>query len=292
MRRISNSLAMAGASWRVLQADKELLVITVMSFVCTLSVALLSGGAVYFSLHQVVEADGTTNLGPTPLTWVVGVVGYLLITFVVTFFAAALVAGTRERLMGGRPNLGSAFSAASRRLPEIFLWSLLTGTVGLILSAIENRGGMVVRLIFRLIGMTWRIVTWLAVPVIVAEGTGPIRSLKRSAGLFRQTWGENLVGQIGFGLIGLVAMVPGLLIAGLLMVHLPVAGIVVGFLWVAAVSVVISTMTGIFRTVLYQFASGGPLPPGFDQANLAAAFRARKPRSGSSAVPPASSWSA
>jgi len=276
MRRISNSFAMAGASWRVLQSDKELLAIPIMSFVCTLAVALLSGGAVYFSLDRVVAADGTTSLGATPLTWVVGVVAYLLITFVVTFFAAALVAGARERLTGGQPTLGSAFSAASRRLPEIFMWSLLIGTVGLVLSAIENRGGVIVRLISRAIGMTWRIVTWLAVPVIVAEGTGPITSLKRSAGLFRQTWGENLVGQIGFGLIGLLAMVPGLIIAGLLMVHLPAAGIVVGVLWVAAVSVIISTMSGIFRTVLYQFASGGTLPPEFDQTDLSSAFRTRR----------------
>ncbi len=266
---------MAGTSWRVLQSDKQLMVIPVLSFLCAMAVALLSGGAVYFSLHRVVEVDGTTSLGATPLTWVVGAVAYLLITFVVTFFAAALVAGARERMTGGRPTLGSAFSSASRRLPEIFLWSLLTGTVGLILNAIENRGGLLVRLVVRAIGMSWRIVTWLAVPVIVAEGTGPITSLKRSAGLFRQTWGENLVGQLGFGLIGLLAMLPGLLIAGLLMVNLPVAGIVVGFLWVAAVSVVISTMTGIFRTVLYQFASGGALPPEFDHAALSAAFTSR-----------------
>jgi hypothetical protein len=288
--RISNSLAVAGASWRVLQSDKELMVIPVLSFVATLSVALLSGGAVWFSLRQVVEADGSTSLGPTPLTWVVGAVAYLLITFVVTFFAAALVAGARERLMGGQPTLSSAFSTASARLPEIFLWSLLTGTIGLVLSFIENRGGLVVRLVSRLIGMTWRIVTWLAVPVIVAEGTGPVTSLKRSAGLFRQTWGENLAGQVGFGLVGLLAMLPGLVIAGLLMVNLPVAGIVVGFLWVAGVSVVLSTMSGIFRTVLYQFASGGPLPPEFDHATLAAAFRPRRGRGSATTSTPASPW--
>lgn len=278
MRRISNSFAMARASWQVLQSDKQLMVIPVLSFLCTMAVALLSGGAVYVSLHQVVASDGTTSLGPTPLTWAVGAVAYLLITFVVTFFAAALVAGARERLTGGSADLGSAFSAASRRLPEIFLWSLLTGTVGLILNAVENRGGLLVRLVVRAIGMSWRIVTWLTVPVIVAEGTGPITSLKRSAGLFRQTWGENLVGQIGFGVIGLLAVAPGLIIAVLLMVTLPVAGIVVGFLWVAAVSVVISTLSGIFRTVLYQFAAGGDLPAEFDQAMLGSVFRDRKTR--------------
>jgi Family of unknown function (DUF6159) len=283
MRRIANSVAMAGASWRVLQSDKQLMVIPVMSFACTLAVALLSGGAVWFSLHQVIEADGSTGVGPTPLTWVVGAVAYLLITFVVTFFTAALVAGARERLMTGTSSLGSAFSATSRRLPEIALWALLVGTVGLILQALENRAGIVIRLLLRGLGMSWRIATWLAIPVIVAEGTGPITSLKRSAGLFRQTWGENLVGQFGFGLVGLLAIVPGLVIAGLLMVNLPLVGIVVGFVWVASVSVVISTMTGIFRTVLYQYASGGALPPEFDHGMLGSAFASRQGRVGARA---------
>lgn len=276
MRRLSNSFALAGASWRVLVSDKQLMVIPVLSFLCTVAVAGLSGGAVIFSLHRATEVDGTTSLGATPLTWVVGAVAYLLITFVVTFFAAALVAGARERLTTGRSSLGSAFATASRRLPEIFLWSLLTGTVGLVLNAIENRGGILIRLVARAVGMSWRIVTWLAVPVIVAEGTGPFTSLKRSAGLFRNTWGENLVGQIGFGLVALLALLPGLLIAGLLMVDLPLAGIVVGIMWVAVVSVVISTMTGIFRTVLYQFASGGSLPLEFDHGMLGEVFRSRQ----------------
>ncbi len=248
---------MAGASWRVLQSDKELMAIPIMSFVCTMALALVSGGAVYLSLDRhVVSSDGTTGVALTPFTYVVGAAAYLLITFAVTFFAAALVAGARERLMGGRPSLGSAFSTAWGRLPEIFLWSLLTGTVGLVLNVIRNRTGIIGAIATRAVGMAWEVVTWLAVPVIVAEGTGPIVSLKRSAGLFRLTWGENLAGQIGFGLVGLLAMLPGLIISGLLLVNLPVVGIVIGVLWVAAVSVVISTMTGIFRTVLYQFAVG------------------------------------
>ena len=52
MRRISNSFAMAGASWRMLQSDKQLMVIPILSFLCTMAVALLSGGAVYVSLHH------------------------------------------------------------------------------------------------------------------------------------------------------------------------------------------------------------------------------------------------
>jgi Family of unknown function (DUF6159) len=277
MRRFRNSVAMARASWAVLQSDKELLAIPIMSFLATVALVLVSGGAVYFSLDRhVANADGTTGVSATPLTFVVGAVAYLLVTFAVTFFAAALVAGARERLMGGNPTLGSAFGAASARLPEIFLWSLLTGTVGLILNTIRNRSGVIGAVATRLVGMAWEIVTWLAIPVIVAEGTGPIASLKRSAGLFRNTWGENLIGQLGFGLIGFLAMLPGLVIGGLLLVSLPIVGIVVGGLWIAVVAVVVSTMTGIFRAVLYQYASGGPIPGQFDADALASAFQPRR----------------
>jgi len=270
---------MAVASWRVLQSDKELMAIPVMSFFATAATTILSGGAIYFSLdHRAAVPAGQSAYAATPLTYAVGAVAYLLITFVVTFFAAALVAGARERLLGGNPTLGSAFAVAYSRLGPIFLWSLLTGTVGLVLNAIQNRAGIFGQLIVRAVGMAWQIVTWLAVPVIVVEGTGPITSLKRSAGLFKQTWGENLIGQVGFGIIGLLFMLPGLVIAGLLLVHFPLVGIFVGVAWVAIVSVVTSTLSGIFRTALYHFASGQPVPAEFDHAQLAGAFQTRKGR--------------
>jgi len=267
---------MVKASWRVLQSDKELMAIPVMSFFATVAVALLCGGGLFLSLaHNTVVTAGQSEYSPTPLTYVVGVVGYLLITFVVTFFAAALVAGARERLLGGNPTLGSAFAVATSRLGAIFLWSLLTGTVGLILNAIQQRSGLLGQIVVRAVGMAWQIVTWLAVPVIVVEGTGPITSLKRSAHLFRQTWGENLIGQVGFGLVGFLFMAPGLLVAGILTALVPLLGIAIGIIWIAVVSVVLSTLSGIFRTALYHFAAGEPVPPEFGQAELAAAFRTR-----------------
>ena len=115
--------------------------------------------------------------------------------------ASACSAATRP---SARPSPSPA-----RRLGAIFLWSLLTGTVGLVLNTIQQRAGLLGGIVVRAIGMAWQIVTWLAVPVIVVEGTGPVTSLKRSAHLFRQTWGENLIGQVGFGLVGFVFMAPG-----------------------------------------------------------------------------------
>ena len=53
-------------------------------------------------------------------------------------------------------------------------------------------------------------------------------------------------------------------------------GIVVGIIWIAVVSVVLSTLSGIFRTALYHFAAGEPVPAEFCHDELAAAFQTRK----------------
>ena len=184
-----------------------------MSFLATVAVGRCSAAAASSCRWPTTPPSppARASTAHTPLTYVVGVVGYLLITFVVTFFAAALVAGARERLLGGNPTLGSAFAVAARPPRPIFLWSLLTGTVGShpqhhpeagpASSARSSSGPS-----------AWpgRSSPGWPCPVIVVEGTGPITSLKRSAALFRQTWGENLIGQVGFGLVGFVFMVPGL----------------------------------------------------------------------------------
>lgn len=279
MRRLSNSIALAKSSWAVLKTDKELALIPVISFFATLAVMALAGGGVYFSLTEKITQPGnTTSMQATPLTYVVGAIGYLAITFVVTYFAAVLVSGAYQRLSGGNPTLGSAFSQASSRLGQIFAWSMLTGTVGLILQAIRSRAGFLGQIIVNLVGMAWEIVTWLAVPVVVVEGTGPINSLKKSAGLFKKTWGENLIAQAGFGLLGLVLMLPAIVIAMLVGVAIPVAGLAIAAVWVAIVSVVLSALNGIFRTALYMYAATEQTPAFFTEQELAGAFAPKKHR--------------
>ena len=215
-----------------------------------------------------------TTLGPTPVTYALGVVAYLLITFIVTFFAAALVAGAHERLTGGDATLGSAFGVAAGRLGPIFLWSMLTGTVGLVLQSIESRAGIVGQVVSRAVGTAWRVVTWLAVPVIVVEGTGPFTSLKKAGGLFKRTWGENLIAQGGLGIISFLAMLAGVVVCGAITYAVPLVGIPLFVVWIAVSSTIIATLNGIYRTALYLYADGRPVQ-GFDQQALAGAFRPR-----------------
>ena len=288
MGRFSNSMALAKSSWAVLKADKELMVIPVVSFVATLVTTVLMGVATFMSLREQappkvpsnltplvgdVTTTGTT-LGPTPVTYALGFVGYLLVTFIVTFFAAALVAGAYERLNGGNPTLGQAFGVAGGRVGPIFLWSMLSGTVGFVLSQLESRTGIFGQIAVRMIGTAWRVVTWLAVPVIVVEGTNPIDSLKRAGSLFKRTWGENLIAQGGLGILSFLAMLAGVVVAGAVFTAVPVLGVVIFVVWIAVASTIIATLNGIYRTALYLYAAGHRVA-WFDEQALAGAFRPR-----------------
>lgn len=278
MGRFANSLELTKASWGVLKADKELAAIPAISFVVSGAVTALVAGSVWFTLDvQTATTAGSDEYSPTPVTYVVGFVGYLLITFVVTFFTGALVSGALQRFRGSDPSLSSSFEGASKHLVPLFLWSLLSGTVGYVLQALEQRAGFLGQLVIRAVGMAWQVVTWLAIPVIIDQGTGPIDSLKQSAGLFKRTWGENLIAQAGLGIIGMLVMLPGILLGMGLMAALPVLGVVVLVLWIAGVSVVFSSLNGILRTAIYLYATGQQVPE-FPTQALAGAFGPRKSR--------------
>ena len=122
--------------------------------------------------------------------------------------------------------------------------------------------------------------TFLVLPVIVIEQIGPIQAVKRSAELFKHTWGENMMANAGIGIVSLVATVVGVLPCMLLIaVGGPVAvlGIVVAVAWVIAVQLVAATLTGILQIALYRFATDGTAP-GFDNDKLREAFRPRGAR--------------
>lgn len=274
MGRLSRSWEIAKASGRVLRTDKELVVLPLIGFVATLVVAAAFGTLTFLTIDET-TVGASTEYDPTPFTYVIGAAAYLLTTFTGIFFTSALVGGAYQRLTGGDPTVGSSLAAAYHRIGPIFLWSLVVTTVGLILQAIEERAGFIGAIIANLVGAAWRIVTWLAVPIIVVEGSGPFASLKKSAQLFKHTWGENVVAQIGFGLLGFLLILPGIVVGGLLIAAAPIAGIPLVIVWFAAVSLVLAALNGIYRAALYIYAETGQVPTGFSQETFSQAFAPR-----------------
>ncbi len=281
MERLRKTWGLAKASWEVLKADKELVTLPVMSAVAMIVVALAFIVPVILIGNALDE--GTEGFAPGALGYLLMVIGYFVVTSVGVFFNAALVSGAYQRLTGGDPTVGSSLSGAAARLHRLIPWALLAGTVGLILQLIEDRLGPLGPIVANLLGAAWRVITFLVIPVLIIEDIGPIDGLKRGAGLFKKTWGENVAAYVGFGLLGFLAVIPGVVVLAVLAVTgidaLIVLGVIIAVVWIVATSAVIAALSGIFQAALYLYAINGEVPTGFSQEALAGSFGPRKGKS-------------
>lgn len=282
MGRIQRSWYLGKLSWRVLRNDRTLATFPVlMGIGALISVGIFGGLIALTGVKDAASSSGDgSSSGLEPIGWVLVVVMYLVTGVVITYFQAALVLGANERLDGRDATVGGSLAGATHRFPAIVGWAILNTTVSMLIQAIEERAGFLGAIIANLFGAAWRIVTFLAIPVVAIEAAGPITSLKRSGQLLKSTWGENLGAQLGFGLLSFVAMLPGLLLIGLaIATNSWAAGIPVGTVGVILVliaAVVVSAMTGIYKTALYRYAVDGKAPAGFAESDLADAFAPRQ----------------
>lgn len=266
----------AKASWAVLQHDRELAVLPVLGALSSLVVIAAVGIPIWLSTDGI--DDGGSGTGSEPMLWIGGIIILFGITVISIFFNAAVVSGARERFSGGDPTISSAIKGAFSRLHVIVPWAILALTVGMILRAIQSSDNAIARILGSLLNMAWGVLTFLVVPILVVEQTGPFSSVKRSGELLRHTWGENLIAQVGFGLIGIVAAIPGVLIAviGASAGSVgAVIGITIGISWIALVSVIVSTLTAIFQMALYLYATTGQVPMGFESSGISDTFHER-----------------
>ena len=270
MGRISNSIALAKSSWQILKADKELLLLPVISGIASIIVAAT------FVL-PLLNSGGLDDGEMSTTGYVLLFVMYVVLAYITIFFNAALVSAAHERLSGGDPTVGSAIRGAASRAGKILPWAIVSATVSMILRAIEERAGFVGQIVAAFAGMAWAVVTFLVLPIIVIEGMGVRDAIKKSGSLFKRTWGENLAAQIGFSLIGFVAVLPAIAIivfgigAG---GGAAAAAVVVGIVWIIVVSVILAALSVIFQTALYHFAIDGSVPSGyFGDSVMRSAFR-------------------
>lgn len=283
MDRLRRSWALAGSSWAVLREDKELLLLPVISAVA----ALVCVGP-FLASALVLGFEGSSAAEPsfTPgvVGWVLAFLGYLVGAYVTIFFQAALVHAANERLAGGDPTLGSALAGAAERAGHILPWALLSATVSIVLRSIQERSGIVGRIVVGLAGLAWTLVTFLVLPIIVIEGVGVRDALRRSGTAFRATWGENVAGHAGIGLVTGLATLLGAVVC-LSVVFLGassgssvpvVVGLVALVLWVAVVAVVGAALSGVYQTALYRYAVLGEEPTGFSSAQISAAFEPKR----------------
>lgn len=278
MGRWGRSKELARASWALLRQDKELMVLPLISGLASLAIAATFLVPLFLT-SRTTDAAGETTIEPTVVGYVLLFLMYVVLAYVAIFFKAALLCGADERMRGGNPSLGSSLAGAASHAGKILPWAVVSATVSVILRSLEERAGLLGRLVIGVVGMAWAAVTFLVLPVLVFEGVGVGQAIKRSTAMLKQTWGENLLVNIGIGLVAFLLTLPAflLLLAG------AATGTALGFgttlviavVWLIGVSCWASAMTGIFQLALYRYATQAPLPDAFAQANLAYAFAPR-----------------
>ena len=265
--------ARIGRGWRVtklgmhvVRADPELMVYMLFSVILSIiaSIVLLTttGGLEYFIGGEEGSEDGAFVVG--------SFLSYMAIAIITVFWNAAIIASAHERLTAGtNPSFSYGIKQAMKCLPQIVIWGLISGTVGLIIMALESmrdskNPGMALLggLISLIIQLAWWITTFFVVPMIVLDKISIGESMSKSPELFVKTWGEDVVSTTGTGIINflvcLLIVVIGLPLGGLL-------GDVLGFLLIfvgIGVSVLFfSACEAVNRASLYYFAKTGESPP-------------------------------
>ena len=274
MSRIANSLTLARSSWHVLKADKELILLPIISGIASVIVAVTFIVPVFVAGAGDGTMTGTSLLALLPM--------YFVLAYITIFFNAALVSAANERLEGGDPTIGSAIRGAARRAGKIVPWALLSATVSVILRAIEERVGLIGRIIIGIVGVAWSVITFLVLPIIVIEGSGAVDALKKSGSLLRSTWGENLAAQFGMSLVGFLLILPGGVVIFLGISAggaIGAVGFLIGVIWIIVAAAAVAALSAIYQTALYHFAVAGSVPSGyFDDNALQMAFRTRRRR--------------
>ncbi len=274
-RMIGHTFELMKMSWRVLMMDRELIFFPILSGISLLVLigAFLAIASGTGTLDRLDALQGETSEEEVQaVDAVLGLAFVFLSSAIVIFFNAALVAAALVRLRGGDPNVWSGLRAASAHLPQILAWALISVIVTLLLRALR-RYGVAGQILALLGGVAWGLATFFVIPVLVSEGVGPIEAIKRSASLFRRTWGRQVASSFGFGIIMIVAVLIAVLPAALLFAVSPVLGIVVGVPLVAVAIGTVQALEGIFKAALYDFANGQQ-PHGFDRGTLDSAYRA------------------
>lgn len=291
MNSIKRGWRIAAASIALLRTHPHLLVFPIISALAVLVVMAASVplAVVLAGLPMI------AGLGEDAAVWAVlaGLYAVYVACFcVATFVNAALISCALAALDGAPVSIGAGFSAATRRLPQIFAWSLVAATIGLALRMIGDAltksagragfiAGLVVGVLSSLFFVAWIAASYFVLPIVAVEGLGPLAALSRSTALIKARWQDVIGGETRFGLMALVLLVPPFVAVcgGLLLADQNLQGVAAISLFATAVvytvglAVMLSTLGTIFLAAVYRYAVTGTAPPAFGDGLVETALR-------------------
>jgi Family of unknown function (DUF6159) len=309
MGSVSNSWSLFKSTLSVIGANRKLLVYPILIAAMTVGIFLFFLGPVAFqptghaytegahwravldsivtedSLQAVSRPGAEHRLDLTQKGWAFLAVLYFVSMFFATFFNVAFYHEILNALRGRPVSLRGGLSFALGKIPAILTWSLFAGIVGFLIKTLEERLGFLGRIVMKIVGVAWSVASVFAIPVIVeSDVVNPVRALKASAGTLRKTWGEALVGYVGFQL-GVLAIVLGsmVLLGGGIWVGVQLESFLVpavlAAVWlvgILAFGYLLGVADTVYRCALYLFAAEGNVPAPFSRQAMDLAWKMKK----------------
>jgi len=274
LEQTRRGLAVAGASAKVLAQHPKLLALPILGL--TASLVAVSFFGVGMSLGEAAHSNGIFfALGYIGVVAALGSIG--------AFFNAALVLCVLDGFAGREVSLRRGLAGAVSRLPQLFAWVLFSTVVGFALSTVQGllrKLGFLGAIFGSALSMSWSVITFFVIPVLVAEDVGPIAAFERSKDLVKRNWGKAVGVETGFVLLFLLALVPIFFLiwfvnADSSAAHMPklVLGGGAALVYFLALLAVLSTLSGVFRASLYVYATTGKVPLAVEPDLLEKAFR-------------------
>lgn len=270
MNRFRRSWDLAKASWGVIRSDWSLLRYPLVS-----GVLATIGGALATLFLLVSGAFDETSTDDVSVTSLAGLFLFYFLTYLAVIFCNVALVSAVMAKFAGRVGDADTGWAARARWRKIAGWAAIAATVGVLLNVLSNRGGRVTEILAVIGAAAWSLATFLVVPVLVVEDVGPVDALKRSTALLKRTWGEQIIGNAGIGLVTGLAVVAVVIVGGgivwLAAMTSNVAVIVIAVIPVlvaVAVALAISSAMGtVYSAATYRYATNQQVA-GFEAADL------------------------
>lgn len=261
--RLSFGWTLAKNSFKVLRANKQLVLFPVFSGLAMMTILLSFVLAIFAASDWNFQVFETAD----PDMYLVYLfVFYYISNFVVTFFNVALIHCTHLYFNGEQPTLAAGVKYSWSRIKAILAWSFVAATVGWILRIIQENSGIVGKIITGIIGIIWGVATFFVLPVIAYESADPVKAFKRSAQLMREKWGESIGAGFNFGIFKFISiiliMVPAFLLG--FYVH-PIAGVAIAGPGILLVIAVFTAAETVFVSAVYHKVNGNPVEHFNDQ---------------------------
>jgi len=210
---------------------------------------------------------------------------YFIAMFFATFFTVAFYHEILRALNGQDVSIIEGLIFAGTKIPSILIWSLFAGLIGYMIRTLEERVGLLGKIIFGIIGIAWSVASVFVIPFIITETSlNPFHLLRRSADTLKKTWGESLIGYVGIQFGSFIIVISSLLIlAGAVLIavqlHSSSMILIACTLWlvgILAFSYLTNVANHVYRCALYIYAADGRIPTPFDQAAMQSAWKMKE----------------